>query len=89
MKQKMLMFKSSMKHACKRACQSLASRASVESDSESVNLDRYVLSRTLSLSTWIDMRLGLGFFVVFVSFFRIISQSHFMFEYDLNYLISL
>ena len=46
-KQKMLMFKSSMKHACKRACQSLASRASVESDSESVNLDRYVLSRTL------------------------------------------
>jgi len=40
-KQKMLMYKSSMKHACKRACPSLASRASVESDSESVGLDKY------------------------------------------------
>ena len=40
-KQKMLMFKSSMKHACKQACPSLASHASVESDSESVGLDRY------------------------------------------------
>ena len=54
-KQKMLMFKSSMKHACKRACQSLASRTSVESDSESVSLDRY--------EAW------LGFFVCSYHFF--------------------